>query len=599
MRKLTFILIVTCLFLTSILTAQEKKILDRLDGFDQYMEKILSDWNAPGVGVGIIYKDKLIFSKGYGYRDYGKKLPVTANTLFQIASNTKLFTATAIGFLVDEGLIEWDKPIKNFVHQIKFYNDELNNTVTIRDMLSHRTGISRHDMIWIKSDFTRKELFEKLKYLEPRQPLRQGFMYNNLMYVASGYILELLKQKTWEDFLKEKIFKPLGMNNSVFSISDMLKHPDYFVPYDEKRDTTILYQIPYYEDANAVGPAGSIISNINDLSKWLIAQMNGGKYEGTQVIPEDVIKATLTPAIPIDNSRDLQKGYLELLSPVYGMGRSVASYRGHLLTYHGGDLTGIHSRICFMPADSIGVIVFTIGNHTSPLRDIITYNIYEKLLGLDEIPWSQRKLTQLTEIKAFSKEGRKKAGMDQVPNTKPSHPLEDYAGQFENAAYGIINISLKDDSLKFDFHHIILPLKHYHYDRFDTPNDEIYGKWSLNYLTSPQGDVDNIVMSIGEGTETFTRKADASMTDPAVLAKYLGEYEYSGFRLKIVLKDDNKLIITIPGQPDYELLPYKKDKFRDKHSADLVLNFINENGVIKGFDLIDPSGVYRYKKILE
>lgn len=596
MKKLTFVFVLTLFFFNSIIVAQEKKIVDRLKGFDQYMGKILSDWNAPGIGVGIVYRDKLIFSKGYGYRDYDKKLPVTANTLFQIASNTKLFTATAIGFLVDGGLIEWDKPVRNFVPSIKFYNDELNNTVTIRDMLSHRTGISRHDLIWYKSDFTRKNLFERLKYLEPSQPLRQGFIYNNLMYIASGYIVELLTKKTWEDFVKDKIFQPLGMNSTVFSIKDMLKQNDYFVPYDEKRDTTILYQIPYYEDVAAVGPAGAIISNINDLSKWLIAQMNEGKYNEKQIIPEDIIKATLTPATPIDNSKNLEKGYLELLSPVYGMARETASYRGHLITFHGGDLNGIHSQISFMPADSIGVIVFTIGDHTAPLYNTVTFYIYERLLGMDETPWSQRKLADRLKGKEAGKEGRSKAGMDRVPDTKPSHPLEDYIGQFENAAYGVINISMKDEQLQFDFHHIVLPLSHYHYDRFDTPNDEINGKWSVNYLTNPQGDIDKIVMSVDEGEVTFTRKADASMSDPAVLEKYLGEYELAGTIIKVVLKDDNKLVLTIPSQPNYELLPYKKDKFRFKQFADLLVTFINENGVIKAFELTDPSGVYKYNK---
>ena len=463
-------------------------------------------------------------------------------------------------------------------------------------MLAHRTGISRHDLIWYKSDFTRKDLFEKLKYLEPSQPLRQGFIYNNLMYIASGYIVVLLTQKTWEDFVKEKIFLPLGMNNTVFSIKDMLKQKDIFVPYDEKRDTTILYQIPYYEDTEAVGPAGSIVSNINDLSKWLIAQMNGGKYNGKQVIPEDIIKATLIPAIPIDNSTNLEKKYFELLNPVYGMARFSASYRGHLITYHGGDLNGIHSQISFMPADSIGVIVFTIGDHTSPLYNTITFNIYERLLGMDETPWSQRRLADRIKGKEASREGRSKAGMDRVPDTKPSHPLEDYAGQFENAAYGAINISMKDEQLQFNFHHIVLPLTHYHYDRFDTPDDEIEGKWSVNYLTNPQGDIDKIVMSVDEGEVTFIRKADASMSDPAVLAKYLGEYELAGTIIKIVLKDDNKLVLTIHGQPNYDLLPYKKDKFRFKQFANLLVTFINENGVIKAFKFIDPSGVYQYNK---
>ena len=596
MKKIKFIFVLACIFFSSLLIAQEKEILDRLNGFDQYMEKILSDWNAPGIGVGIIYKDKLIFSKGYGYRDYDKKLPITANTLYQIASNTKLFTATAIGYLVDDGLLAWDKPIKNFVPSIKFYNDELNNTVTIHDMLSHRTGISRHDWIWYKSDFTRRDLFQKLIFLEPSQPLRQGYIYNNLMYVASGYAIELLTQKTWEDFLKEKIFQPLEMNNTIFSISEMLKQKDYFVPYNEKRDTTILYQIPYYEEAAAVGPAGSIISNINDLSKWLIAQMNGGKYKGNQVIPENIIKATLTPAIAVDNSTSLDKGYYELLSPIYGMARGIASYKGHLITYHGGDINGIHSQVSFMPTDSIGVIVFTIGDHTYPLYNTITFNIYERLLGLEETPWSQRGLADRIKGKEGDKEGRSKAGMDRVPETKPSHPLENYTGQFENAAYGVINISVKDKQLQFDFHKIILPLDHYHYDRFDTPDDEIEGKWTVNYLTNPQGDIDKIVMSVDESEVTFTRKVDASMSDPAVLSQYLGKYELGGTTLEIVLIDENKLALTIPGQPNYELLPYKKDKFRSKQFSDILVNFVDENGTITAFELIQPSGVFRYAK---
>src|SRR5215208_1405924 len=138
----------------------------RLAGLDAYMEQVLKDWNAPGVGVGIVVKDRLVFAKGYGYRDYGKKLPYTASTLQPIASNTKLFTATAAGLLVDDGKLDWDKPIKNYVPGIKFYNDDLDRTVTIRDMLSHRTGITRHDLIWYRSDMSRDELFRRIRYLE-------------------------------------------------------------------------------------------------------------------------------------------------------------------------------------------------------------------------------------------------------------------------------------------------------------------------------------------------------------------------------------------------------------------------------------------------
>lgn len=585
-----------CFQLPATVFAQSQDVQKRLKGFDQYMEKVLKDWNTPGAGVGIVVKDKLVFAKDYGYRDYEKKLPVTPNTLYQIASNTKLFTAIAIGFLVEDKKLDWDKPVRQYMPIIQFYNDELNNTVTIRDMLSHRTGISRHDMIWYKSDFTRKELFDRLKYLEPSQPLRQGFLYNNMMYASAGYIIEYLTQKTWEDFVRERIFKPLDMNSTVFSIREMEQNPDHGVPYNEKRDTTLLYRIPFYEETQGLGPAGSIVSSINDMSHWLIALMNGGKYEGRQVIPENVIKATLEPSIALPNTLLENKGYEELLNSVYGMGRWYAPYRGHYLAYHGGDIDGFHSQISCMPYDSIGVIVFVIGDHSAPLYNVITYNVYERLLGLNQTPWSERRLEDRIKGKQAGKEGRQKTGQDRIAGTKPSHPLSDYVGQYEHPAYGILTISMKDTTLQFDFHKIVLPLYHYHYDRFDTPNDEQYGLWSLNFYTNPQGDIDRTVFSLDESEATFVRKVSASLTDPNVLKLYAGKYEYAGSTIEVLLKTDNYLYLSVPGQPMYELIPIKTHSFKVKEFADFTLVFVVENGKVTSLKQIDPSGEYELKK---
>jgi CubicO group peptidase (beta-lactamase class C family) len=308
--------------------AQNRDVLSKLQGFDHYMGKALKDWNAPGIVVGIVVDDRLVFAKGYGYRDYGNKLPFTPTTLCQIASNTKLFTAVAAGMLVDKGKLTWDKPVRDSVPVIQFYNDQLNNTVTLRDMLAHRTGITRHDTIWYKSDFTRKELFERLKYLEPREPIRQAYLYNNLMYSAVGYLIELQSGKTWEEFVRERIIEPLDMKSTVYLIADMVKQPDHGVPFNEKRDTSELYKIPYYEDTAGMAPCGAIISNVEDMSHWLMALMNDGKYAGKQVLPADVLKATLEPAIALPNTLAETRGFWELLNSAYGMGRQSASYRG-------------------------------------------------------------------------------------------------------------------------------------------------------------------------------------------------------------------------------------------------------------------------------
>ena len=590
MKSITFI-ISSCIF-ASIAFAQDIEIKKKLTGFDKEMEANLKSWNMPGVGVGIVKNGKLVFVKGYGYRDYEQKLPITANTLFQIASNTKLFTATSIGFLVNDGKLDWDKPIKNYVPSIQFYNNELNNSITIRDMLSHRTGVTRHDLIWYKSDFSRAELFEKLKYLEPAQPLRQGFLYNNLMYAASGHIIELIEGKTWEAFVQEKILQPLQMNNTVFSIADMKKQSDYFVPYNEKRDTTILYKIPFNENTDGLGPAGSIISNITDLSHWLAALMNKGKYDGRQVIPEAVVKATMEPSIAEYNSY-LDQGFTEILNPVYGMGREVESYRGHQLVMHGGDLNGIHSQISYMPQDSIGVIVFVIGDHSLRYNSIL-YNIYEHLLGMSVTPWSERGLINRNASKKLGKEGRGKVSQGQVKGTTPSHPLGDYVGDFENAAYGIINVAQKDTQMQFTLHNIHLSLHRFHYDRFDTENDEEDGFYSLNYQTNPQGEIDRFVVSLDEGEVTFIKKADADLSTVETLTKYAGKYKIGTRITEVVLKDKNHLFLL--GNPDIELIPYKPNIFRTKEFADFTIEFVVENGKVKAMKQKDGTGEYEIKK---
>jgi CubicO group peptidase (beta-lactamase class C family) len=590
-----FVLVFLALAFGPALKAQDKAIAKKLQGFDAYMAKILKDWNAPGIGVGIVVGDNLVFAKGYGYRDYEKKLPFTPSTLCQIASNTKLFTAVAAGLLVDEGKLTWDESVRNSVPSIRFYNDDLNNTVTLRDMLAHRTGITRHDTIWYKSDDTRKQLFDKVKYLEPQKPLRQTFLYNNLMYAAAGYIIELQSGKTWEDFVRDRIFKPLDMTNTVYSIADMLKQPDFGVAFTEKRDTFEIYKIPYYEDIGGVAPCGAIISNIQDMSHWLIALMNDGRYQGTQVLPSAVLKATLEPAIALPNTETETRGYWELLNEAYGMGRDTVSYRGHLLTYHGGDLPGFHSQVSFLPRERIGVLVFVIGNHCASLYDTISYNVYERLLGMDQTPWSSRLLEIRLKGKKAGTEARAKAGADRIPDTKPSHPLKDYAGDYEHPAYGVLKIGMKDNQLQFDFHKLIWPLSHFHYDRFETPDDELYGRFAVNFLTNPQGDIDKAVISLDEAEVTFTRRPEA--LDPKLLEQIAGTYETpTGYKFQVVLKEDRSLCLVFPGQPEEKLLPYKGLMFRIEHFSDVILEFVMENGRVTTLKQRDPSGEYVFIK---
>jgi hypothetical protein len=262
------------------------------------------------------------------------------------------------------------------------------------------------------------------------------------------------------------------------------------------------------------------------------------------------------------------------------------------MTNHGGSLPGFYSQVSAMPYDSIGVIVFVIGEQGSPLSNIIPYNVFERLLGLDQTPWSERGLKDLKEGKIISREGRSKSGSEIIPGTKPSHQLSDYVGQYQNPAYGNINITLADTALQFDFHNMKLPLKHYHYDRFDTPNDEQWGLWTLNFTTNPQGAIDGLYSSVDESQATFKRIADASLSDPGVLIKYTGKYTIAGSFINVELIDKNLYLIS-PGQPRIMLIPVKQQSFRINEYPDNSIVFLFEKGEVTGFKQIDPSGEYK------
>jgi hypothetical protein len=277
------------------------------------------------------------------------------------------------------------------------------------------------------------------------------------------------------------------------------------------------------------------------------------------------------------------------------MGREMVSYRGHLLTYHGGDLNGFHSQVSFLPKEKLGVLVFVIGDHCASLYDTVSYNVYERLLGLDQTPWSERLLDIRLKNKKAGTEARAKAGADRVPNTKPSHAIADYAGEYEHPAYGVLKVELKDGALQMDFHKIRLPLAHFHYDRFETPNDETYGRTAINFQANPQGDLDKAVVSLDEAEVTFTRKPVT--LSPETLAQLAGTYELpNGVKFQVILKEGGALFLAVPGDTEQELAPYKGLTFRIKLFADVTFEFLMENGKVTALRQRDPGGEYVFPR---
>ena len=460
---------------------------------DRYIDSLMKDWNIPGLALGIVYKDQLIYAKGYGLRDIENKLPVESSTIFPIASNTKLFTATAAGMYAEEGKLNLDKPVRNYMPSLNFNNDELDARVTLRDMLSHRTGLPRYDGIWLASPFTRTEMVGKIAEMEPSLGFREGYIYNNVMYAAAGAVMENISGMRWEDIIRQKFFVPLQMNASGFTNQEMSKPGNYAKAYFEPDSTRRLQQFTYLAQSNALGPAGTIQSSVNDMSHWMIAQLNEGKYKGQQVIPEAVIKQTLIP----NTIADKEGKWSELSNGLYGLGRLIQTYKGYKITTHTGSIDGYYSNLTFIPSENLGIFMVHNSSAAEFLRSVMAFPLMDRLLNLTITPWSERYKKDYNIYKADEKRRKETLLATQVSNTVPSHPLVAYCGKYVNSMYGPMEIEWQNDSLLLLFRGQKALLHHFHYDQFATNElDSGQPGYRIYFSTNNLGEIDRCTLDV-------------------------------------------------------------------------------------------------------
>jgi CubicO group peptidase (beta-lactamase class C family) len=563
-----------------------------LDGFDEFVNKTIEDWKVPGVAVAIVKDGEVILSQGFGKRDVEKGLEVTPQTLFPIGSATKAFTTMVLGMLADEGKVDWDTPVRTYLPTFKLYDAFATERMAPRDLVTHRSGLPRHDLMWYGSPRTRKELFEHLQYLEPTKDLRTVWQYQNLMYMVAGYLVGEIAGMSWEEFVQKRIFGRLGMNSTLFSTTEGQQMADFSLPYMEQKDEVKL--IPFYEEQWAVGPAGSIVSNVADMSKWVLLHINKGKYDGGQIISEGQIAQMHAPQMVISG----ESQYPELLASSYGLGWFVMPYRGHTMVFHGGNIDGFSALVTFLPADHIGVVVLSNLN-ANPVPGIVTYNVCDRLLGMDEVPWSERNRKIYTEVKQAGEKGKEKTETDRVPDTHPSHALDAYTGEYENVGYGVISIEREGEELQIKFNSIVGPLKHYHYDIFELVVEKFDLSMKVSFTTNVRGDIDGFSAPLEPLVKdiVFKRVARKEMTEKSFLEQFVGDYEVLGMTATVALKGEKTLSLAIPGQPEFELVPYKGTEFHLKGLSGFGVEFKrDEEGKVIEAVLEQPGAVFTAKK---
>jgi CubicO group peptidase (beta-lactamase class C family) len=594
------ILLLCCSLLPLLLWAQKAVTTDkRLASLEASFEKILKDWKAPGFAVAVVQKNKVIYSKGFGYRDWEQKLPVTPNTLFAIGSVTKSFTSALVGLLQKDGKVELDKPARQYLPGFAFYNDAMNNGVTLRHMMSHQTGLPRHDFSWyLFPTASRDSILQRVRYQEPTYGVRERWQYNNFMFAAQGALVEKITGKSWEDNIREKIFTPLGMTRSNFSVLDLPKSDEAALGYYARGDSAIR-KMPYY-NINAMSPAGAINSSVNEMTAWLITWINGGKYKGTEVLPAPyVIEATTPQVVVAPGLPSAEKPDVHFAT--YGFGWGMSSYRGHYRVEHGGNIDGFSAMATFFPTDSIGIVVLT-NQNGSAVPGLVRNMIADRLLGLQPYDWSGDQLKAREKAKAAQKAAAapRKA---LAGTTRPTHALADYAGDYSHSGYGTLTLYSRGDSLYMRTTERKLWLRHNNYDVFDPlfvdPVDGIdtanTPPFPIQFRLGLTGEVESLAVAFEGGLQplVFKKGPKVSTVAKSDLQKYIGEYELAGTTVKVYTKGET-LYVFVPGQTEYELAPNDKDKFALKVAAGYFVQFAaNDKGEVTDMTFIQPNGNFK------
>jgi len=587
------LIIILAIGLSPALAAKKAEKPVNLKGFSEFVAKTMVEWKVPGMAVAIVKDGKVIFADGFGLRDVKEGLKVTPHTIFPIGSCSKAFTAAGMGILVDEGKVGWDEPVRMYLPDFKLQDESASAHITPRDLLTHRSGLARHDLMWMGGQFSRRELYDRLRYLEMNKELRSAWQYQNLMFMTAGYLVGQIDGSNWEEFTQKRIFDPLGMKETNFSVVLTQKTADFSQPYMEIKDK--IEQVPF-RDIAAVGPAGSINSNVLDMAQWVLLNLNKGKFGDKQIVSEASMAQVHSPQmlVPVPIQYD------EILYVSYGMGWLIAPYRGHLLLEHSGGIDGFISQVALLPRENSGLIILSNLNGTA-VPGIVLYDIVDRLLGLDQVDWNKRIKDQIAKGKAEDEKGEKEAEKDRKLNTQPSHPLVDYAGDYENPGYGTVSVVKDGDSLKMKTPVLEGPLSHYHYDVFELKamllGTELKSK--VAFATDPKGNIASLSVQLEPTVKdiVFTRAADKGMTEKGFLEKFVGTYILSGAEVKVVLHEGKGLVLNVPGQQDFELVPYRGTEFNLKGLQGYSVEFKQDAaGVVTEVIFHQPNGTFTAKK---
>ena len=482
-----------------------------LAGFDEYAEKARQDWEVPGMAIAIVKDDKVVYAKGFGVKKLGESAPVDERTIFAIGSSSKAFTSAALAMLVDEGKIKWDDRVSKYIPEFELYDPYVTRELTIRDILTHRSGIERGEFVWYATENSRAEILRRARFIKPTLSFRGTFGYQNIMYLAAGTVVERVTGKTWDQFIAERIFTPLGMTASSTSIKAFKPGENVASPHAKVGDKVV--SIPW-RNVDNIAPAGSINSNVLDIGQWLRLQIGQGTFEGKKLFGPAVAREMHMgqTIIRLEGAQGLTYPEAHFLN--YGMGWFLSDYKGRKLIEHGGAIDGMRAEVAVMPEEKLGVVILTNMNGSIVSMPLL-YRIIDSFIGGPQKDHSGELLAKYKPLIEAGAAAEKKAEAERVANTKPTLDLSNYVGTYNSELYGDVKITMEDGKLKLAFGPaFVSPLEHWNYDTFRASffaaGD---AKPAVTFSIDAKGKVDTLTLGLpGMTTYPFKRVAEPIKT---------------------------------------------------------------------------------------
>ena len=488
----------------AVLSAQAR---EPFPGLDAYVNGAITRWKVPGLAIAIVRNDSVIYTKGYGLQDITKGTPVDERTIFAIGSSSKAFTAASIAMLVDEKKIELDAPAAKYLPGFQLADPYATRELTVRDLLSHRSGLARGELAWYGSGFDRDEIVRRVRFLQPTWSFRSQFGYQNIMYIAAGQIVARVSGMSWDDFVQQRLLTPLGMTASSTTIRGLERRTNVASPHAEV--DSVVRPVAWRNIDNA-GPAGSINSNVVEMAQWARLQLNNGTIGGKRLISNRLVEEMHTPQTVIRNDSASRAFNPETHFMSYGLGWFLEDYRGREVVHHGGNVDGFTALVAMMPEEKFGIVILTNMNGTG-LPSALMRKLFDLQLQSPARDWSDDAYKRLEQSRTRAAEAQKRAGVPQkVAGGKPSLSLSEYTGTFADSLHGDMVMTEQGGALQVQFGpNWRAPLEYWNADnfrvKFDTP---VLSPFFVQFHVSPGSKVNELVAELAGAPVTFTRRVN-------------------------------------------------------------------------------------------